>query len=331
MTLLLNDAEVREAVDMTALVSAIERALSSGSVSSAQVPERLNLAVDGRFFRVMPAIVPSAGVMGLKVFNGGGGAGVRYLIVLSGIKSGETLAVLDACYLTAARTAATSVLAARRMNGTGPRVGVLGSGLEAETHIRAFADTCDVAEFRIYSPNPERRARLAQRLRADVSADIVACETAEAACAGVDHLITATNTGYGGPVACKADWITPGTHVSAIGSTHQDLRELDADVFRRAATMVFDADPGQIATESGDIRAYLADGGDLAGIRTLTEILRDEPGVPAVAAGSGDITIFKSVGTALQDMVAADLAYRAALDAGIGSRVPDLANPKVRR
>lgn len=329
MTLLLNDDEVRRAADMPALVSAIELALKSDGAATAQVPERMNLSVDGRFFRVMPAIVPFADLMGLKVFHGGGGIGVRYLIVLTGIETGEVLAVLDACYLTAARTAATSVIAARCMGGARARVGVLGSGLEAETHIRAFAATSVVDEIRIYSPSAERRTTLAERLREEVAANVVPCESAQSACAGVDHLITATNTGYGGPVACHADWIGAGTHLTAIGSTHKDLRELDAGVFRRAHTLVFDADPAQIATESGDVRAYLAEGGDLSGILTLTEILQSQTTVPPPKAG--DLSIFKSVGTALQDMVAAGLVYRAALAAGIGTIVPDLASPKARR
>jgi ornithine cyclodeaminase/alanine dehydrogenase len=267
--------------------------------------------------------------MGLKTFFGGNGVGVRYLIMLASIETGEVLATMDACYLTAARTAATSAIAARALGVKATRLGVLGSGLEAETHLRTFAAVNEIDEVKVFSPNPASRERLADRLREELDLSIVPAATAAEACADVDHVITATNTGYGGPIACESAWLRPGLHISAIGSTHRDLRELDTAVFRRAGTLVFDADPEQIADESGDIREFVDEGGSLSAVLRLSDLLQGKASLPEDP--QGDLTIFKSVGTALQDLVAAELVYRRSVEAGLGTNWDDLAIPKSRR
>jgi alanine dehydrogenase len=331
MTLVLDDAAVSSLLDPVALVDLIEDAIRAEAQTPSDVPERMNLAGGGRFFRVMPAVVPSAGVMGLKTFFGGGTAGVRYVMLLASIESGEVLAALDACYLTAARTAATSAVAARAFGVKSSVLGVLGSGLEAEVHVRTFAALGGVERVKVFSPNPDSRNRFAERMRAELSeagVDVVAVSSTREACEGVTHLITATNTGYGGPIACRSADIPAGIHVTAIGSTHQDLREHEPDVLRRAGVLVFDADPLQIAGESGDVKAFLDDDGDLSGVLQLDDVLQGTVSLPAEAS---DLTVFKSVGTALQDLVAADLAYRNARERGLGTTWPDLAVPKSRR
>ena len=329
MTLLLDDRAVSSVLDPASLVEAIDRAIRADAETPADVFGRMNLTGGGRFFRVMPAVVPHSGVMGLKTFFGGNGVGVRYLIVLASIETGEVLATMDACYLTAARTAATSVLAAQALGVKATRLGVLGSGLEAETHLRSFAAMGRLDEVKIFSPNPASRVRLAGRLGEELGLPIVPVDSAASACAGVEHVITATNTGYGGPIACESAWLSPGTHVSAIGSTHRDLRELEPAVFGRAGALVFDADPGQITEESGDIREFVATGGSLGGVLRLSDLLQGRAALPEDPPG--DLTVFKSVGTALQDMVAAELVYRRAAEAGLGSPWDDLALPKSRR
>ncbi|GAA0983287.1 ornithine cyclodeaminase family protein [Acrocarpospora macrocephala] len=329
MTLLLDDRSVSSVLDPASLVEAIDRAIRLDAEAPADIPGRVNLSGGGRFFRIMPAVVPQSGVMGLKTFFGGGGVGVRYLIMLASIETGEVLATMDACYLTAARTAATSAVAARALGVKATRLGILGSGLEAETHLRTFAAVSEIDEIKVFSPNPASRDRLAGRLREELELPVVPVATAAAACADVDHVITATNTGYGGPIACESAWLRPGLHLSAIGSTHRDLRELDTAVFRRAGTLVFDADPEQIADESGDIREFVGEGGSLSAVLRLSDLLQGQAALPEDP--QGDLTIFKSVGTALQDMVAAELVYRRSVEAGLGATWDDLAIPKSRR
>ncbi len=329
MTLLLDDHAVSSVLDPASLIEAIDGAIRADAEVPADVPGRVNLSGGGRFLRLMPAVVPGAGVMGFKTFFGGGGVGVRYLIVLASIETGEVLAVMDACHLTAARTAATSAVAARALGVKATRFGVLGSGLEAETHLRTFAAMGGIEEVKVFSPSPASRERLAGRLREELGLPVTPVATAAEACAEVEHVITATNTGYGGPIACESAWLRQGLHISAIGSTHRELRELQGAVFRRAGTLVFDADPQQVADESGDIREFLDEGGDLGAVVRLSDLLQG--GIALPDDRPADLTVFKSVGTALQDMVAAELAYRRALHAGLGTACDDLAVPKGRR
>lgn len=328
MTLVLDDQTVAGLLDPVVLVEAIERALRAEVAEPSDIPERMNLAGAGRFLRVMPALVPHAGLMGLKTFFGGGPAGVRYVMMVASVGTGEALAVLDACYLTAARTAATSAVAARALGIKAASLGVMGSGLEAEAHVRTFAALGDVSSVLVWSPNPDSRERFAERMTAETGVLVTAARTAEEVCGGVDHLVTATNTGYGGPVACESSWIPDGIHLTAIGSTHQDLRELESEVLQRADVLVFDAEPAQIADESGDVREYVGRGGDLSGVLLLGDVLT---GAAPLPSHPERLTIFKSVGTALQDLVAAELAVRSASERGLGTVLPPIAEPKTRR
>jgi len=288
----------------------------------------MNLEHAGTWLRVMPAIVPSANVMGLKVFHGVAGRGARYLVLLYSVGDGSVLAALDACYLTAARTAATSAVAARYVAPPGPvRLGVIGSGLEAETHCQALCAVGEVTEIKVFSPNEARRQSFAGRMRSALGVPVTVCDRAEDAVADVEHAVVATNTGPSMAVACRADWLRAGQHVTSIGSTNQRLREMDTEIFRRADLIVLDADPDQIAEESGDLIQFHAEGGTLDPARTQT--------LPGLIGGrgigrlhSGQLTLYKSVGTALQDIIAANLIYSHARELGLGVDVADLSHEK---
>jgi ornithine cyclodeaminase/alanine dehydrogenase-like protein (mu-crystallin family) len=328
MSLLLSDADVRQAMNYVDLADSIEAALKVQAEGTAVVPGRMNLDHLGTWLRVMPAIVPSANVMGLKVFHGVPGRGARYLILLYAVDDGSVLAAVDACYLTAARTAATSAVASRYLSPKGSvRLGVIGSGLEAETHSRALCAAGAVAEIKVFSPNEARRQAFAERMGRALGVRVTPCGRPEDAVDEVEHVVVATNTGPAMTVACRADWLSAGQHVTSIGSTNRRLRELDTAVFSRADLIVLDADPEQMAEESGDLIQYQAEGDTLDPARTST--------LPDVIAGKGpgrehadQLTLYKSVGTALQDVIAADLVYRRARELGLGVDVTELSQEK---
>jgi ornithine cyclodeaminase/alanine dehydrogenase-like protein (mu-crystallin family) len=327
VTLLLSDADVRRAVDEHELVEAIETAFKADAAGEVVQPTRMNLEYSGSWLRMMPAIVPSAGIFGLKAFHGAEGHGTRYLVIIYDLLDGVPLAIIDACYLTAARTAATTAVASMRLSRSdASRVAILGSGLEATTHCKALAAVTEIEEFRVFSPNESRRAGFAKRMQDTLGIRFGAYSRPEEAIDGADVVVVATNTGpSSGVVACRASWLTPGQSVLSIGSTNPQLRELETDVLRSADLLVVDADAASIAVESGDVIEYCAKGGRIDHAVTLSEIVAGRtPGRTAPE----QLSVFKSVGSALQDVVAAGVVYRRAKDLGLGLEVPDVSLEK---
>jgi alanine dehydrogenase len=328
VTVLLQDAEVRAAVDLAGLVDAVESLYKDGLSRDAVLPARLNLNHSGAFLRVMPAMLPGQGLMGMKIFHRGHHSGVSYLVALYDMDSGEALALVDAAYLTAARTGATSAVAARHLAPAATTAAVLGSGLEAETNLLAIASRVSLEHVRVYSPRPERRAQFAGRMAAILGIPVVACDDAPSAVRRADLVIVATNTGPSRRVAFQSEWIEDGQCIVSIGSTNPGLREVDEATFRRAAAVVVDASAEQIAEESGDVIALCAqpDGASEFYRRAVPLASVVTNGHSAVSGA--EVLLFKSVGTAAQDLVAARMAYEAATASGAGRRIDDLISPK---
>ncbi|MFE3769476.1 ornithine cyclodeaminase family protein [Streptomyces sp. NPDC059122] len=326
-TLLLSDDEVRRSCDMAAIVDAVEAALGEAPGPQLALPPRSNLAVEGTFFKVMPAIMPKAGVLGLKMFHGSFERGVRYLVVLCDIGSGAVLAMLDADHLTAARTGATSGVATRHLaREDATTVGVLGAGVEAETNLAAVAAVRSIERAKVFSPRPFRREAFAERMGAALDIEVVPVDTAQAAIAGTDVVVAATHTGADGPVALRGEWIEPGQHIVSIGSTMPSRREVDVPTFTRADAVVFDVGADVVAAESGDVIAWRElDAQAVSAVPTLTELLRAE--VPG-RRRADDITVFKSIGAATQDLAAAVAVYERARALKTGTPVRSVADLK---
>jgi ornithine cyclodeaminase/alanine dehydrogenase len=322
-TLLLSDDQVRQATDMATMVDAIEAALAE-SPGPQLVPPRPGLTAEGTFFRLAPAMLSHAGVLGLKLMHGSFEQGVRYLVILCDITTGAVTAVLDAAYRTGARTGATSGVATRRLaraDATG--VGIIGAGLEAGTNLAAVAAVRPIDRVKVFSPREFRRVAFAERMRAELGIEVEPADTAQAAVGGADVVIAATNTGADGPVALRGEWLEPGQHVVSIGSTMPGRRELDVAAFARADAVFFDGPTESVAEESGDIRAWRErDPAAVAAVPTLTDLLRAE--IPGRRRAE-DITVFKSIGAAAQDLAAAIAVAKAAQAKEIGMRVPGLA------
>jgi len=325
VTLLLSDADVRATADMTRLVDAVEAVLHEENDGLITMPPRVNVASDGTVLRLMPAHLAGSNLMGYKSFHGSMAKGVRYLIVLIRADDGEILALVDAALLTGLRTGAASGVATRYLARPGAAdVAVIGSGLEADTNLAGVAAVRPVQRVRVFSPNPQRRAAFAGRAGDALGVEAIAAATAEEAVAGADIVIVATNTGTHGPVAYQGAWIEPGQHIVSVGATSPFLRELDPACFDRADHVVFDATPEQVFDESGDLIAVTDAGRDR---------LRHATVLPSVVAhgfdrGASDVTLFKSVGTAAQDIAAAKVVYDMAIERGIGRQIGVLADAK---
>ncbi len=321
--LLLNAREVERLADMQRLVEAVEAGLREQAAEQVVLPPRLSLPNGRGFFRLMPTVMNGSGIMGFKAFHGSVQDGVRYLIAIYEQASGLLLAMMDAHYLTAARTGATTGVATKFMaRRDARRVAVIGSGLEARTNLLGVCAVRQVERVTVFSPNRERRAAFAERMGRELKIEVNACESPESCMEWADIAVVATNTtGKGDGIAFRGGWAHTGMHVNAIGSTMPKLREIDSESFARAGRIVIDCQTRQIEEESGDVIDALANGSyDRGKVIELQEVVA---GRASGREADDQITLFKSVGTAVQDVASGYAVYQEARRLGIGSEVPD--------
>ena len=328
MTLLLSDSDVRALCDIGLMTGYLDQALrKEAKGSGAEIPERLNLAHGSVFLRVMPALLPESGLLGLKFFHGSMTDGVRYVVAVCSLDTGAILGLIDAAYLTAARTGATSGVATRWLSREdSAAAAVIGSGLEAETNLRAVASVRPLTRAAVYSRSPQRREAFAARMSESLGIQVTATTDPRSAVAGTDIVVVATNTGPDPVVAYRGAWLEPGQHVVSIGSTTAALREIDADTILRADTVVFDASLNQLRNESGDVIAVLEARPDWRAGVSLERVITGEM---LGRRRPEDITVFKSVGTAAQDLLAASYLLREARRLGVGTEIADITSPKL--
>jgi len=237
------------------------------------------------------------------------------VVLLFHAESGELLAIIEADRLGRLRTGAATGLATRYLARPDARVvGMIGAGRQAATQLMAVCAVRPIAEARVYSPTPERRAAFAHRMRETLGIPVQAVERPEAAVEGADILITITSARE--PVL-RGAWLRPGVHLNAAGSNALLRRELDEEAIARADLIVIDSRAqGQI--EAGDFLEPL-ERGRLQWERVYE--LRDVVAGRVGRAHPEQITLFKSLGIALEDVAVAAVAYERARAQGAGERI----------
>lgn len=321
MTLLFRAKDL-EWVDDALALRAMEASFDAEAAGKVTVPKRVDTRTGHGFLRVMPAILGD--VMGLKVMTLVEGLGTRYVVLLYDVASGALLAIFDADELTRLRTAAVTALAARALVGQPPRrLGMIGTGFEAEAQVRAVASLWPGCQVAVYSPTQANRERFAEHATHTLDRPVTAAPSAADAVAGAEVVLLATKSKQ--PVLDGAT-IARGAIVLSIGATRPDLRELDTSTFERAGTVVGD-DPAQLASESGDIaEAFKA--GVLGPERVVAlAAVRGDPALVRTDA-TRDLVVFKSVGTALQDLAIARAVHEAAAGRGLGTDLGEVTRLK---
>ncbi|MGQ0804398.1 MAG: ornithine cyclodeaminase family protein [Actinomycetota bacterium] len=322
MTLFLGADSLDGKMSQSLALLAMEEAFSVEAAGGTELPARIDVPSGGGFIRVMPGVLDD--VMGLKVMTLAEGVGTRYFVLLYEVKTGALLAMFDADELTRYRTAATTALAARHLVDEAPRrLGLLGSGFEAVGELRALAALWPLEDVLVFSPTPERRKRFAEMMQSELGIAVRGVDSCIAAVEGQRVVVLATKSTQ--PVVEGAA-IAPESVLLSIGSTRLDLRELDRAALARAGTVVGD-DVSQLQLESGDI-ADAVEAGALAPHRlvALSSLCTGQASLRRDRAH--DLLVFKSVGTALQDLAIARAAYRDALAHGYGVQLGELATLK---
>ena len=325
MPLVLTESDVRALLPMADLIQTMECALAQFSAGEAEQPLRTVMELGGStsFFGVMPARLRDPAALGTKlvgVFPGNTAVGLathQATIVLVDSESGVLQAVLDGRYITEARTAAVSAVSVRHLaRNPGPvTVALLGSGVQAGAHLEALQHVCGLGSVRVWSPNSMHRRHFADVWQAKLGVPVEAVVDPETATRGAGLVVLTTSATA--PVVEDA-WVADGAHVVSVGACRPDHREMALALVARA-TLFVDSRAAALA-ESGDIVQGIAVG--LFGPDQIRAELGDV--VAGRAAGRstpGEVTIFKSLGLAVEDVAAADLAYTRAVEQGLGTQL----------
>jgi alanine dehydrogenase len=322
MVVLLSEADVTSLISMADGVRLVEQALQQHAAGASLVMPRVSadLPGGGGAFRVMSAVLPEAGFFGLKTLTGYPGrrkANETYFaLLLFGCESGALRAVVAASRLTGIRTGAATGVAAKYMSRPDSRVlGMFGAGVQARYQVAALAHVRTLEEVRIFDVDARKAEAFARDVHIDLNIPARAVANPREAVDGCDLVVSVTVSKE--PVF-DGNWLEPGTHVSGVGSNSPGKCELDPTTFQRSRIVVDFKD--QVLQEAGDLRAALKTGAldDRAIDAELGDIVSGKkPG----RVNASEITLFKSVGMAIEDIATASFAYQRALEAGVGMRL----------
>jgi ornithine cyclodeaminase/alanine dehydrogenase-like protein (mu-crystallin family) len=318
---------------MDDLIEAMTSALGRFSAGEVVQPVRTVVPVGQgeAFFGVMPAYARNPAALGAKlvtVFAANAGRGLpthMAVIALLDPETGAMLALLDGRYITEARTAAVSAVSSRLLARTqASSLAVIGSGVQARSHLDALARVHRLGQVTVWSPNRERRERFATDASGPAH-PVRAVDHAGEAVVGADLIVLATSSPA--PVV-ESGWVKPGAHIVSIGACRPTEREIDPVLTARARLFV-DSRAAALV-ESGDVVMGISEGWFGADhiAAELGEIVNGATGRRTEA----DITVFKSLGLAIEDVTAADLAFRRAVERGIGTDLElDISQGRERR
>jgi ornithine cyclodeaminase/alanine dehydrogenase-like protein (mu-crystallin family) len=317
--LVLNQEQVEQLLDMEGCIEAMAEALASLARGEVHVPLRVVVRPPGEdtFIGLMPAhrgggaplyslktvcVFPDNPKHGLDAHQG--------TVTLFDGETGETRAVMNASAITAIRTAAVSAVATRLLAREDAReLGILGAGVQARSHLEALRLVRDFNRVRVFSPT----AAHAEALAAEAGAEAVG--SAEEAVRGADVVVTATSSVD--PVL-RREWLEPGAHVNVVGGRPPTMRELDVATVADSAFYVDRRESAE--NEAYDYRDALEAGA------IGTDHIRGEIGEVLIGTVPGrqspdELTVFRSLGLAVEDLAAAEYVARKARERGVGVEV----------
>ncbi len=321
---ILDQAQVAALLPMRACIPLMEAALASLSRGEVVLPLRPVLRVPGTrdAFAMMPAYsaaLPALGVKMITVFPGNHGTALdshQGAVLLFDPRDGRLLAMVDASSITAIRTAAVSAVATALLaRPDAATLALLGSGVQARTHLEAIALVRPITRVRVWSRTAAHAAAFATWAGRARGASVEVCASAADAVRGADVVCTVTSARE--PVL-RGDWLEPGMHVNAVGASQPDAREVDSAAMARSR--IFADRRESLLQESADFLVPLREGlvSEQSVVAELGEILT---GKAAGRTSAAEITLFDSLGLAVEDLAAAHYVYERAEREGVGAGV----------
>jgi ornithine cyclodeaminase/alanine dehydrogenase-like protein (mu-crystallin family) len=323
--LVITHDEVERLLPMADCIDLMEKTLVSLERGDLHQPLRMIVPPpdSAGLMALMPAYrskeTPAFGLKAICVFPGNAARGLDAhqggVLLFSG-ETGELLSLINASAITAIRTAAVSAVATRALaRRDAARLAIIGAGVQARSHLSAMACICKLESVKVVSRTPEHAESLVKTASHKFSFPIKAVTTAQEALDGSDLIVTVTNARE--PVI-KADWISPGAHINAVGTYSPAGREIDSATM--AAASLFVDRKESAVNEAGDYLLALAEGAiepnhikaDLGEVLTGKKVGRQS---------RDEITLFKSLGLAIEDLAAAEYIYDQALRNQLGTHV----------
>jgi ornithine cyclodeaminase/alanine dehydrogenase-like protein (mu-crystallin family) len=310
--LLLTEDDVKQLLTMEMALEAVELGLRKMALDEAVNVPRSRAQTDHAMLHFLAAGAKTLGVMGYKAYSTSR-KGAQFHVGLYDGKSGALLALIQADYLGQMRTGAASGVATQYMaRHDATEVGLFGSGKQARTQLLAVCKVRKIRRVQVYSPNEEHRRRFAAETSELCGTEVESVPRPEMAAEDKDVIITATTSRE--PVL-NGHWIAEGTHINAVGSNFLGKAELDAVAVRRCESIVVDS-KDQARLEAGDFTQALEDGSiHWADIHELGQVI---VGRYTGRAHAQDVTLFKSLGIAIEDIAVAARVYAKAQAAGVG-------------
>jgi alanine dehydrogenase len=311
--LYISDGEIAEILTMKEAIDAVEKAFGEFARGSAMMPPRSTMMLEkyNGSVSLMSSYLEETVALATKVISiypdnpQKGLPTTMASIVVNDPETGMIDAILDGTYLTSVRTGAASGVAARYLASKDSRVAaVIGCGAQGRTQAWAIAETFDLDQLRIFDVFPEGMDGFADEMGPRLGVDIVKAESGEEAVKGADIVLTATTSKE--PVVRRA-WLGDRVHVGAFGSFYPDTRELDTSTIVEAKVVVDSVEA--IMDEAGDILIPISEGAITADhiYGELGEIVNGDKKGRTPKDG---LTVFKSVGIAIQDSSVASLVLR---------------------
>jgi len=325
LVLVLSRADLKTVLTMRETIASVEEAFRELASGTAIMPTRIGLSIADKagWMGAMPAYLSHAGALGTKIVSSyrdnpskHGLPTVLALIVLNDPETGQPEAVLEGTFITAMRTGAASGVATKYLAKKDARVvGIFGAGIQARTQLEAIREVRNAQLAVVYDIVRDRGERFAEETSRSLGIDVRTEDNPERVVQKSDIVVTASTSKT--PVF-KGDHLKIGTHINAIGSFTRDARELDDPAVRRSKIVV------------DSLQATLEEAGDLiiplrSGVIQRSDIHAElgeiVAGLKPGRENDHEITLFKSVGLGIQDAAAANLAYRKAREANIGTKI----------
>jgi ornithine cyclodeaminase/alanine dehydrogenase-like protein (mu-crystallin family) len=318
MALVLKEADIARLLPMPAAIDALETAFRQQHVAGEQQAinrPRQRLQPPGAILHFMPAAVPGMGVYGFKAYTVARPGVARFAVLLFSTQDGRLLALMEADQLGQIRTGAASGLATRLLaRSDAQSVAIIGAGWQARSQVQAVCAVRAIKTIHAVGRDPARLRAFCEEMSRDVSVAVTPAESAEAAVRAADIIITATSSKE--PVVF-GEWLQPGQHLNVMGSNWANRREVDERAIARSDLLVIDSKE-QGMQEAGDLLVPIQQGAlRWDGVHELQEAAAGAVGRKTPE----QITLFKSLGLALEDMAVAAHVYAEARKQGVGEEL----------